>query len=417
MNWSIAVQMLVLTGLSGFFSAAETALFSLEPLQVEERTRGRSPWARSLRWCIDRPRTVLLAVLISNLGINTYYAALAGAWMAEAQALWPIVFLASTLWLIYFAEIIPKSLALGLSGPYASFASPILRVWTRILWPILAPAGLLLRYLQHRVARSPARPPLLTQEEMQELVAQKPERFGLGKRSALLIGEIVESAGILVSELMDSLVDLGQLAPDASVAEARQLAFARGLSFVVLVDEDQVVGIVDTRSLLPAPADQPLSELVVPIPAIPELARLSHLLELFREKRAERVLVVDEYGASAGIVSWDDLLEKLVGELVSVERETTELPVRQLGPRTWELRGSLGLREVEELLGLSLQRGRNRTIGGWITEQLGRLPQRGDSVHLAGSTWVASDVQRGRVLKVTVEYLSLPLSEQKGDGA
>jgi putative hemolysin len=407
-NWPVLVQMLVLTGCSAFFSAAETALFSLEPLQIEERTAGRGPVARALRWCLDRPRAVLLTILISNLGINTYYAALAGSWMTEVGSWWPLIFVASTLWLIYFAEIIPKSLALGLSGSVASVAAPFLRIWTQVLRPITVPAGWILRYLQHRFARKPALPPVLSQEEMQELVAQRPERFGLGKRTALLIGEIVELAEVQVSELMDSLVDLPMIGPSGRVGEARRATFAGESSFIVVVEDDQVQGIVDTRSLLPAAADAAIEPLIVDIPIIPELARLQHLLELFREQRVERVLVVDEYGASVGVVSWDDLVEKLVGDLVRGEKESFEEPVRQLSERTWELAGSLGLREVEELLGVRLQRVRNRTIGGWFTEQLGRLPRTGDSVHLAGSTWIASEVQRGRVLRVTFDYVEAP---------
>ncbi len=406
-------QMAGLLLVSACFSATETAIFSLEPLQIERRCRGDSVRARSLRWCLDHPRSILLAILLSNLAVNTFYFAIAGAWMGELPAVQAAgVSLASVLFLLCFAEILPKSVAMGLAEPIASSVAPFLRVWTKLLTPVHLPASYVMRYLAWRFRPDTPNVPELSADEMHELVNAHPERFGLPSRTALLIGEVVQLAGAQVRELMDPLPDLHTVSKGEPAGALRKRLLRERQDWCPVTDEGDVCGFVDLRALLAVKDETPIEQCLEDLPAIPETARAPHLFEFFHREGVGRALVVDEYGASVGVVGWGDLVESVVGHIAKPESEVED-SVEQIGDRVWRVDGTLGIREFGALFAIDLRAQRNRTIGGWLIEKLGRVPVKGEGARLPGFVLEAGLVHKGRVRQVVVRF---PNADAKGQG-
>lgn len=405
----VPIGMGALLLVSAFFSASETALFSLEKVEIERRTARGGIFGESLRWCVDNARTILVTILLSNLAANTLYFALAGYWAREAGGyVATAVTIGALVALVFVAEILPKSIALGLSGPLAATVAPALRSWAILLTPFRLPLGFVLDFLGHRVAAEPAIPRSLTHDELEEMVKQRPERFGLGKRSANVVGELVGLSGLQIREVMVPFVDLELYEQDLSVEEALEIVLEKRWRWL-LVDRrggpaDQRIAYVDVRDLLVADRASSIGDHARDLAIIPELARLPHLLELLKNPEINRFLVVDEYGNDAGVVGREDVTESIVGGFARAEHEETELPIRFRPERGWELPGGMGIHEFESLFSLDLPIARNRTIGGLIVEQLDRIPSSGDRVTIAGRVFEVLGASRGRVHTVLVHF-------------
>ena len=403
----IPLLMAVLLLASAFFSAAETAFFSLEPIEIQRRTARGQLFADALGWCHEHGRKVLFTVLLSNLAVNTLYFALAAQWAGQgttSEAL--LVAVLALLAVIFLAEILPKSLALGQAGALASLCSPVLRLMSKALTPCTVPAIAFLELLSRRLVSTPAVSLSLTQDEVEAIVRRRPESFGLRQRTARVIGEIVTLTEVQVREIMSPYVDLEALPVTLSLGEALSRALRLAKEWMPVEEGQEFLGIVDTKTLIVAPEERSLRELTQTLAAIPETARLHHLLALFRETGADRVLVVDEYGELAGIVGWEDLSEEMLGNLMRSELAGDEAPVKLVRGKGWELSGSLGVSEFEDLFSVDLPVARNRTIGGWIVDQLERLPRGGERIEELGFCFEVLQVERGRVLKVFVSPLS-----------
>lgn len=391
---------------SAFFSASETALFSLEAVEAEKRMKKRGVFGDALRYCVEHPRTILVTILLSNLATNTLYFALAGYWARQAGGYGATAITVSALVaLVFLAEILPKSLALGIAGPFASTVSPILVLWTRILTPIRVPLGFVLDFMSSRISTGPRIDKALSHDELEEMVKRSPERFGLGQRSANVVGELVGLSGLQVREVMVPFVDVEIFQRDLRVEEAQEIVLKNRWRWLLVErGAGELVGYIDVRDLLVADGSDELGEHVRELPVIPELARLPHLLAQFQSTTADRFCVVDEYGNEAGIVGREDVTENIALGFVRAEHEETEWPVRFRPHRGWEVPGGMGVHEFEDLFSVNLPIARNRTIGGLLVEQLDRIPRRGEKVEVAGFELEVLGVSRGRVHKVLVHF-------------
>ena len=405
----VPLLMIGLLGVSAFFSASETAIFSLEPLEVRRRSERGSLFHESFAWCIRHARAVLVTILLTNLAANTLYFTLAGSW-AKLEGGWlataiPVIALMA---LVFVAEILPKSIALGLAGPLASTASPVLHVWARVLAPLRAPLGAAVQFLSRRLAPHGHVERTLAAEELEKLVHKNPERFGLGARSADLVSELVHLHDIQVREVMVPIVDLRPIPETTPCSEALTELLDKGWRWLLVSNGERVTGYVDAKQLLVADSGKTVHDELRRLEVIPELARLPHLLSLLKGKQVDRVLVVDEYGQDAGIVGREDLTDHIFGGLVRSEHVEEEMPIRYRKGRGWEIVGTLGVHEFEDVFSVRMPIHRNRTIAGLVVEQFGRLPERGDEIEIAGLHFTVLGSNKGRVHKLLVSSKVAP---------
>lgn len=401
--------------ISAFFSASETALFSLEHVEVDKRTARRGLFGDSLRWCVDHARSILVTILLSNLATNTLYFALAGYWAREAGGYVATgVTIGALVALVFVAEILPKSIALGLAGPLAMATAPVLKTWALVLTPVRVPLGVILDFMSSRLGSEAAVAKALSHDELEEMVKREPERFGLGQRTANVVGELVGLSGMQVREVMVPFVDLEIVDIHRRVEDVLEIVIKNRWRWI-LVEEEGVGlrGYVDVRDLLVVDGSDELEEHLRELSVIPELARLPHLLAMLRNPEVDRFLVVDEYGNDAGIVGREDMTESIVGGFARAEHEESELPIRFRPHRGWEVPGGIGLHEFEDLFAVRLPVARNRTIGGLLVEQLQRIPKRGEHVLVAGLQIEVLGVSRGRVHTVLVRFRDVTKSVER----
>lgn len=394
--WTWGVLVGLLFG-SGLFSSAETALFSLSSNQ-------RVDVGRSATRLLEQPRRLLISVLLCNLVINVLFFAFAGRLLPHDDGIGDLVTgVAVLVALLVFGEILPKTLGLRARVRVARFAAPILVGVVKLLGPLNRP----LRDLLDRIN---ALFSLWVREEggiSTELLAEVLER-GAGSGDLLeeevdLLAEVIELDDIRVREIMTPRVDtlfIDRTGKDRDV-KVRE-ALERRLSWLPVMDEgpDRVVGRVRVRDLL-RKKDRPLSQLVMPVKFVPEVASALDLLRSLREDRAAEAVVVDEWGGTAGYVTAEDVFEEIVGDL-RVEGESRVPAAVPLGEGRYRVSGALSIRDWNEAFGLRVVPTEFETVGGFVTALLGRIPKAGDEVSIGALEMEVHEVRGRRVSTVDI---------------
>jgi CBS domain containing-hemolysin-like protein len=171
-------------------------------------------------------------------------------------------------------------------------------------------------------------------------------------------------------------------------------------------DVDHILGVVQAKRVLLSP-DRPLREMVVPVPFVPQAANLERTLLQLRVKRSQLAVVVDEYGGTAGLVTLEDILEEMVGDIPDRHGTAAGPPVRKTSPGQYVIDGDLGVHEWDDVFGTDLRRRRISTVGGFVTSLLGRIPAVGDTVEYRNLCFTVLSVRRRRI-----EQLQLELREE-----
>ncbi|MDN3494943.1 hemolysin family protein [Planococcus sp. APC 4015] len=412
--WNIAlVFAFVLIG--GVFAATEMALVTLRESQINAiAARGRR--GAKVAALARNPNTFLSAVQI-GVTVAGFASAAYGAtsiapsvsplfvmWGAAEPLALTLATVLLTLVIAYLSlvlgELVPKRLAIQRNASFAYAVAPALdgfaTVMRPVIWLLSISTNALVRLLggdPHKAADQ------LSDEEIRDIVAT---HEGLPDDERRILDDVLSLRGRQVSEVMRPRPEVIALDETSSIADAivqvRELPFSR----YPVADKsiDDITGFVHVRDLFEAAvtdAARPLAGLVRPISYLPSTARVLPTLTRMRADGHQIAVVVDEYGGTDGIVTLEDLVEEVVGEIFD-EYDTAADPSVAGG----ELDGRLNLQDFEEATGLSLPRGASDTIAGFITEHLGRLAVVGDAVEVEGASIQVTAMDRRRVAGVRV---------------
>jgi len=248
---------------------------------------------------------------------------------------------------------------------------------------------------------------LVTGEEVMTIVEMETERGVLEQEERELIHSIFEFSDTVVREIMRPRIDIAAVSETTPLSDAIDLCVTHHFSRLPVYQGnlDHIVGLVHAKDLLP---HQIRGELAVPVGAVarpatfvPETKRISELLRELRETKQTLAIVLDEYGGTAGLVSVEDLLEEIVGEIYD-EYDVVQASVEWPDPRTVIVDGMLSIDEVEELIGHELPHGEYETIGGFLYSRFGDVPARGESFTEDGFEFVAERLDGHRITKVRI---------------
>ena len=220
-----------------------------------------------------------------------------------------------------------------------------------------------------------------------------------------LIHSIIEFGDTIVREVMRPRPDMVTVAGDSSVSEALGAAMAAGYSRLPVHEGkvDDIVGIAYAKDLMRAEregsGEEPVRRFIRPAHFVPETQRVSRLMREMQETKYHLAIVVDEYGGTAGLVTLEDLIEELVGEIVD-EYDVEEPPVEKLGEDEVSVSARLAVDELNEVLRAELPEGDWDTVGGLLINMLGRVPVQGESVDVDGVHLVAERVQGNRIARI-----------------
>ena len=419
---------LVIVSIGGFFASAEMSLVSLREGQVRSLAKRGKRGAKVVRLASDPNRFLsavqigmTLATLVSGaFGADTLAGLLRG-WLVgqhvASDVAGPLSFAIVTIGITFvtlvLGELAPKRLALQRTVPIALFAAPTLDVIARlarpVVWLLSVSVNVVVRILggDPRQGRQ-----AMTEQEVRELVTGTQTLSADERR---IVGEVFDAGKRQLREVLLPRTEVEFLAAGTTVGEAARIAASVPYSRLPVYQGsyDNVVGFVHIRDLLgpAAPERSTLVDQVVrPIKFLPISKTVLSSLSEMRRERAHMAIVADEYGGTAGIITLEDLVEELVGDIRD-EYDTGEAAAKKLPRGEVEVDGLLNLDEFEEQTSIRLPEGPYETVAGFVLAALGELPEPGASVTVPGYTITVTEMDARRISRLRVTPTPEPVPE------
>ena len=394
------VEMAVLLAFSAFFSGSETAFFSLTRKQVHDYKQSKSVLGHIIYRIASRPRRLLATVLLGNMIVNVMFVSMAFLLARQLGHHYLILVNILALFaLIIFGEVAPKTVAVKMPAAVAkAVAIPFF-----LMQGLAAPASLLLGKIRG-TRKWDAREDLsvLTARELKQFLASGARGGEFGGSASRLVSEIMDFRDINVREIMVPRVDVVAFKKSDTMDSLIALISEKKVKNIPVFGhyKDDIVGIINAKDVFSSQATDP-SELIRPVLVVPESKSIESMLMEFQNKRQKFAVVVNEYGGMEGIVTIEDILEEIVGEIED-EFDPRKRGLRPVGRLETEVPGDFLLRDFNEKFSTSLEAGQVDTIGGYLTAELGELPKVGDRIQCGPVTLTVKDVKRHRVTTIVV---------------
>ncbi len=393
--------------LSAFFSGSETAYTAAGRLAMEVYTLHRRPGSKAARHLYEHPSLLFSTTLVGTNFVGVVYSSLAAVILQQMGFKIQGIVLLSTAVVLVFGEILPKAIAWEHPERWAMSVAWPLRIAYILLYPLIQIArgssNLLLRIFG--VDATATRRVNLTLGELRGIWGDMRRSGALPEDEVKLLDHAVSLREMRVGELMVPRTAISALPLDAPISEAVHLVQARGFSRIPVYEDsiDHIVGILHAKRLLENPAT--LHDALLEPIFVPEQTTVPRFLELIRKKETGLGVVVDEYGGTAGILTLEAVIEKLVGDIEDEHDRRYNL-VSEVSSGAWLVQGQAYLDDLQEHFGIKLPQGEYETAGGLMIDALGRIPEMGETV-LAGR-WslrvVAADPSR--VKRILIRKLS-----------
>ena len=405
---------------SAFFSGSETALFGLRQQEFALLSRRGGLSAVSTQSLLRNRRHLLITLLLGNMVINVLYFVITSVLVLRSDnaLIGAGLSVGSLLSIILFAEVAPKLLASANRVRWCSLFSPALLVVHRLLGVIRGPLSRFVVEPLARVIRPASEPPTLTADELGALLALSHEQQVLGSEEAELLRTVTDLGVWHVDDVMTPRVDVAWLAESANREETLALLREHPYTSIPLCDrslDTGVAGVLRTNDyLLACELDAPGSptEFADPPLFVPEQATLDRLLATMRQKGERFAVVVDEFGGVAGVITFSDIVKRLLGG-ASLQAEPTQHDVpdrlgeeiQVVGDGVWRVSGRLAAHDWHNTFSI-VENSRAATVAGLIAQQLGRVPEQGDVTTLGNVRLEVERLRDGAVESILVSLLS-----------
>lgn len=376
----------VLILMSAYFSASETAFSSFNRIRLKNMANDGNRKAALALKMADEYDKLLSTILIGNNIVNIAASSIAtimfirilqGTTLTNHAA--TIATVVITIAVLLFGEITPKSLAKSFPEQFAMFSAPILKVIIVLFTPLnflfLSWQKLVYKVVKKSDDRG------VTEEELLTMVEEAENDGEIGESESELIKNAIEFNDIEVIDIHTNRVDVVALDINSSVEETRDIFVESGYSRLPVYSEniDNIVGVINQKDFYKAVArGKSIADAMnEPVYVIPSM-KISELLPVLQKEKSHMAIIVDEYGGTVGIVTLEDILEELVGEIWDEHDEVIE-EFEKIGENEYKVLGSADLDDTLELFDMEVdEEDDSTTVGGWVTEKLGHIPDEGE---------------------------------------
>ena len=433
--WGLFV-ILVCLALSAFFSATETALTSLSSLKTKHLRENHGRAGRVLDLWLHSPHRVLAAVLIGNNLVNIFASIYADNLITNAfgNASVEVVTAVMTVVIVLFAEIIPKTLAKTYSTQVALPLMLIFRIFYVLLipftWLLSGISDLFSRAVRKRDAKST---PQITEEELEFLIDVGEEEGVIAEQKHEMLSGVFELGDTVDREVMVHRTDMTALTTNSTIHEAAELFRERGLSRLPVFEGrvDNIIGILHSKDILfyikkhskdDSSWEAPVSELKRDAMFVPESKPVDQLFQEMRRNRQHMAIVLDEYGGTSGVVTMEDILEEIVGEIRDEfdNEEDAIRPTQQ--PNQYLVECKIHIDDFCDFFDLPRseftddnQSVEYDTLGGLLLHHIGQIPRIGDRLTIGRVVLEVVEVSRRRVRRVIASIQ--PVDSVQGETA
>lgn len=415
------IGLAILLLLSAFFSSSETALTSFRRTRIRHLADEGNTNARILQSLIEQPSKFLATLLFGNTVVNVAIAVLAGTialkYFPPQYAEIAATIIVSVIILI-FGEIGPKSAAAERSEGYSLAIARPINWLTKALYPVIHIFINITNIFVKPIGGGKRKEgPFLTADEIKTILSVGEEQGVIEEEEREMIHSIFEFGETVVREIMVSRMDMVCLSIQSKIDDALDIMLKHGFSRVPLFEDnlDNIVGILYAKDILKQLKDPPerrsragkngkatLKKLARPPHFVPETKKVDGLLKEMQKNKIHMAIVVDEYGGTAGLVTIEDIIEEIVGEIFD-EYDTERIMFEELEPNKFRVDAVLPLGEFSEKIDVELGGEDWDTVGGFVYGQIGRIPKPGEKITYQNLTFIIEKIHKQRITKMRVE--------------
>ena len=419
-DWQFKIILLLfLLIFSAFFSGSEVALFSIKIKKFEKEFKLNSVILRYLKILLEKPRRLLVTILIGNTVVNTAASIVAVTLSVEYSAysgfpldiVLTIQILILTVAILLFGELIPKVFASKNSFLFARFCVIPIYAFSAILFPISEAITEAIRLITTKIELDKSKA-AITEDELNELAEFGQEKGTIEEEEQEIISSLVEFKSVSVAEIMTPRVDIVYIQKDSDYSSLISIINESGHSRIPLCGEnlDEIIGFIYAKDLLAyfnnekLKSELSLSAIVRKPMFVPESKKISELLHEFQENKMHIAIVVDEYGGTAGLVTLDDIIEEVIGEIWDeYDQKEEQIKIEEDG--SYIVLGKTPICELNETLGeIIIPENENYdTIGGLVFTQSGSIPKEGYTMKSGDYVLTVKEVVKKRIKKVHIK--------------
>jgi putative hemolysin len=401
--WIIGLALLV----TALFSAAEMSFIAANRVRLRHLAEGGNRTAVRYLEAFRNPER-LLSTAMMGVTIAHITASSVATWalLPVVGGMAAVLVTASlTPIMLVFGEVIPKAVARERATALILWLFPVIETLGRLLTPLTWGANALVGWALTLVGRErTSTRQFVSREELKLLLQMEPEEADVTVSEAEMIDKIFDLGETAVREVMVPLVDVAALPETASRVDAVRLIQERGFSRIPVFTDKvfNIVGVVTAMDLLRRGNEAAdVRSLMRPATYVPETKHIDDLLREMQKNRVQLAVVVDEYGGAVGIVTVEDIVEEVVGEIRD-EHDRTPDTVERLADGSYRVAGRAGLEELNDALDLDLPKGDFETVAGLVLATLHRIPLVGEVFRVRGYTVTVLDADKRRVLAVRI---------------
>lgn len=401
--WLEILGLGILLSLSAFFSGSEIALFSVNKVRIRRLAEEGALPAVILNRLLERPNRLLATILVGNnlvnVGIAAIITSLSISFFGNRGV--GIAIGVATLLILIFSEITPKAFAAKNSERVSlSVARPI-SVLVRVSYPLVRGITLVTLPLLKTFGGEMKRP-FVTEEEIKMLVEVGEKEGTIETDEKDMIKGVFKFGDTTAKEVMVPRIDVSCIDANSSVEEAKKMVIETRHSRMPVYDGsiDNIVGFLFIKDILNVDnGDTKVRDIMRQAYYVPETKKLDEILDEMQEGKTQMAVVVDEYGGTAGIVTLEDLVEEIVGEILD---EKEELPIKIIDDNTSLVNAKTSIGDVNDALGTSLPEDELGTIGGLVFNTLGDIPVVGENVEINNVTLIVDKMRGRRISRVKI---------------
>ena len=409
------VILLAFLTLSAFFSSSETALFSLNKLQLKkmQQKEGENQQVKSIIKLLDDPQRTLIAILTGNMFVNvaasslaTYLAIKLFGDIGTSIATGAMIFL-----ILVFGEIVPKSLAVANAEKISRKVAKLIDIIASIILPLIKFFKIIINLLFYFIGKKTVkRKKEITEDDLISLIDVGKDEGVIEEEEKEMIRNIFEFGNTTVKEVMVPRVDIACIPSNTKLGSVLYLIKKVGHSRIPVYEGtiDNIIGILYAKDLL-AVYEQwykvkekfDLKKILRKAYFVPQNKKIDDLLDIFQRDRIQIAIVIDEYGGTAGLITLEDLVEEIVGEIIDEYDKETKL-YEIIDDNTVIVDGMIDIDKINKLLNIEIPENDFETLGGFIYDLMGRIPKKGEKIEYQQLQIIIEQVVKNRIKKVKI---------------
>lgn len=399
---------IILIILSFIFSAAETSFIGSSDIKLKNMSENKNKRAEKLLKIKEKPENFISTIIIANNFVNIMAASIATYISIEIFKKGAYIYssLIMTLIIVIFAELLPKTLSSYDPENYSLKLFPVYNFFSVILKPFSDFFNFLILGIVKIFGKSLEKDTKIEDAEFKTFLSMSSESGTIEEEEKELIESIIEFQDKQVYEVMVPRVDVVLLSIDTPYEKIIETIVSTGHSRIPIYEGsiDNILGILHVKDLIKLSClkDFNIKDYLHEPLFVPDTKRIGELFKEMRKKKTHMAIVLDEFGGFEGIVTMEDLLEEIVGEIQD-EYDLEEVPYRKINEKEYIIDAKVSIDDVEEILNLDLPNDDYDTFGGFFLDLLGHIPNKGEKVFYNNICLTAIEVKGNRIIKIKVE--------------